>query len=266
MRKSDKPPENPPGSMDYIAAVNRTQIASQRLVAENQPDGLTRTFGPITAVSSGLDTSMFNELYVFEEPSENDVTAAIEWMSGRDVPFSVVVTDTVMDWTRKHLSEFGFQHEGSEPGMVLTSLKDIPGNETEADIFEVGSPREFEDVAVTFSMVFGVPENISAKLFQPYEPVEGIESQSVLAKVNGSPAGCGLCIMTDDIVGVYGVAVREDYRRRGIGQALTGNVLRTGANAGCRIGMLTSSEMAYSLYKKMGFETVVTHHEFTKPS
>lgn len=265
MRESDSHRENGDESMDYVDAVNRTQIASQRIVAENQHDGAMRTFGPVTAVCSGLDTPMFNELYVFEEPSEADLTRSIEWMDGRDFPYSVIVADTVVDWTRERIVERGFHHEGSEPGMVLPSLKDIPGNEIEADIFEATNPEEFEDVAATFSAVFGVPENISSKLFQPYESVEGTESRSLLAKVNGTPAGCGLCIIADEVVGVYGIGVREQYRRRGIGQALTWEVLRIGAKSGCTIGMLTSSEMAYPLYKKMGFETVVTHHEFTEP-
>lgn len=266
MPKSDETPKRGDTSVDYIASVNQTQVASQRIVAENQPDGATRTFGPVTAVSSGLDTSMFNELYVFEKPSETDLTAAIEWMEGRNVPFVVIVADTVLERTRERLLNIGFHHIGSEPGMVLTSLEEVPANETEADIFETTDPQEIEDVAATFSAVFGVPEEISATLFRPYESVAGIESQSLLAEVNGTPAGCGLCILADEIVGVYGIGVREAYRRRGIGEALTWEVLRSGAKSGCRIGMLTSSEMAFPLYRKMGFETVVTHHEFTNPS
>ena len=39
-------------------------------------------------------------------------------------------------------------------------------------------------------------------------------------------------------------------------------VLRAGRDAGCRVGVLQSSEMGYPRYQEMGFETVVTDHQF----
>ena len=67
---------------------------------------------------------------------------------------------------------------------------------------------------------------------------------------------------TGDTAGVYSIGVVEGYRRRGIGRAMTLAVLRLGRDAGCRIGVLQSSEMGYPLYEAMGFESVETYHHF----
>ena len=64
------------------------------------------------------------------------------------------------------------------------------------------------------------------------------------------------------VAGVYTIGVVEEYRRQGLGEAMTGAVLRAGRDAGCQVGVLQSSEMGYPLYRSMGFETVVTYHHF----
>ena len=35
-----------------------------------------------------------------------------------------------------------------------------------------------------------------------------------------------------------------------------------GRDAGCQLGVLQSSEMAYGLYEQMGFEQIATYHHF----
>lgn len=83
-----------------------------------------------------------------------------------------------------------------------------------------------------------------------------------MGRVDDKPVACGLLVRTDDVAGVYTIGVVDEFRRQGIGEAMTWAVLHAGYERGCRVGVLQSSDMAYTLYEKMGFETVVTYHHF----
>jgi GNAT superfamily N-acetyltransferase len=54
--------------------------------------------------------------------------------------------------------------------------------------------------------------------------------------------------------------VREEYRRQGIGSAITLAALETARNLGCRLGVLSSSPMAMSMYEDLGFRQYGTGH------
>jgi predicted acetyltransferase len=69
-------------------------------------------------------------------------------------------------------------------------------------------------------------------------------------------------MQSGDVAGVYSIGVVEEFRRRGIGDAMSRAVLRAGHEAGCQVGVLQLSEMGYPLYEQLGFETVVTYHQF----
>lgn len=249
---------------DLVDAVNRNQEASIRVLAEDGSDGAIREFGRVSAVCSGLPTMMFNEVYVFDVPDEANLIAARDWMVGQEVPFDLIVADDVLDEVEPILHRAGFERIGTEPGMVLESLDSIPANETSVTLLEATETDHFEDVASVFSTVFGLSLELSRRVFRPRPqgPLEADAWTSILGRVNGDPASCGTFVRTGEVVGVYGIAVKEEYRRQGIGEATTWEVLRSGGDAGGRIGVLLSTEMGYPLYEKMGFRPIGAHHEF----
>ena len=64
--------------------------------------------------------------------------------------------------------------------------------------------------------------------------------------------------MTTDEIHINNVAVREMYRRRGMGGALLGAVLREGARLGARLALLevrASNMAAQALYARYGFRS-----------
>ena len=58
---------------------------------------------------------------------------------------------------------------------------------------------------------------------------------------------------------MYTIAVREAFRRRGIGELLTWETLRAGRDLGCEVGVLQASEMGKPIYARMGFEETVRY-------
>ncbi|MEV6373712.1 GNAT family N-acetyltransferase [Micromonospora musae] len=72
----------------------------------------------------------------------------------------------------------------------------------------------------------------------------------------GKPAGTGLGIVTNGVVGVFNIAVAPSARGRGLGRAITETVLSDGIAAGAEAAYLHSSEMGRPLYESMGFRVV----------
>lgn len=83
-----------------------------------------------------------------------------------------------------------------------------------------------------------------------------------MAYADGEPAGCEIFVQTGDIAGVYNVGVAEEFRRRGIREDVSWELLRAGREVDCHIGVLQAYETGLPLYQKMGFETVIKHHYF----
>jgi ribosomal-protein-alanine N-acetyltransferase len=74
---------------------------------------------------------------------------------------------------------------------------------------------------------------------------------------------------TADEVHINNVAVREDFRRRGMGGALLDGVLKEGARRGARKAILevrAGNMAAQALYRRYGFRTVGTRRDYyTEP-
>lgn len=76
-------------------------------------------------------------------------------------------------------------------------------------------------------------------------------------------AGTSLAIRTADASGVYSVGTLPDARRRGVGTAVTWAAVLAGRDWGCDTIVLHASEMGFSMYRSMGFRTVVNYVTFS---
>lgn len=227
----------------------------------NMPNGVTREFGPLAAGLSGLPFPVYNRSFVFDPPARNELAAAVAWLAEHDIPFWVTITDTILDDIEHIAADVGLRRSGeSHPGMVRPSLDDIPPHESRADIAEVTEAAELADFITVAAAVFGIPRDVLEQVYRAAFSADDI--RLFLGRVDKQATACGLLIQTGDVAGVYNIGVEEAFRQQGIGEAMTWAVLRAGRDAGSHVGALQSSDMAQSLYQKMGFETVVTYHHF----
>ena len=131
------------------------------------------------------------------------------------------------------------------------SIKDLPGIK-----IRVATPGDVDTVARIDAAAFGDRvEQIRAWV----EPHLGAAGFTVaIAALENEPVGIATAIRTDDragcCVGIFGVAVLEHERRRGIGSALTSWLLERAFADGVTLAHLNpDSEGAARLYERLGF-------------
>jgi len=251
---------------ELAAAVNDNLRDTFVTLAEEFHSGERRQFGPLTVAATGVPVPVFNRVFVFEAPSADRLSAAVEWMAQRDVPFWVTVADPVVEAIEESLSDrdYDLVKAAEHPGMAMAPLDEIPPAESVAEIREVTDPDDLDAFSRVAASVFEIPLAVEKRIDETALAIDDV--RLFLGNVDGDPAACGLLSRTGDVAGVYTIGVVDAYRRRGIGEAMSREVLRAGRDARCPVGALQSSEMAYPLYESMGFETVRTYHLFEPAS
>jgi GNAT superfamily N-acetyltransferase len=245
---------------DLVDAANANLRVAYVRLAEAVPSGATRRFGPLVAPATGLPVPMFNRVLAFEAPSPDDLSTAVGWLDDRDVPFWVTAVEPVAEALDGSLADLGLVETAEHPGMAMAPLDGLSPGDPPADIGEVTDPTGLDAFCSVAASVFGTPPGVAERIYRAALAADG--ERLFLARVDGEPVACGLLIRSGDVAGVYTIGVVETHRRQGLGAAMTRAVLRAGREAGCEVGVLQSSEMASPLYRDLGFETVVTYHQF----
>lgn len=247
-----------------VSKANDNYLAAFKTAAEHTKDGAVAKFGTVEATTTGTDIPSFNRIFALTDGERKHLEAAIRWMTDRGDPFWLTTTDEALPAVEAiATSQDLVAVETSQPGMVLTSLDELPPQTAEVSIDRVTDESDLQAMVDVFIEVFEVP----------LEPTRDIVSTSTLdddaydfflGRIDEEAVACGQLLTHDGTAGVYSVATVEGYRGRGIGTDVTWEVLRAGRDVGCDIGVLQSSAMGYSVYESMGFETVVDYHFFKR--
>lgn len=247
---------------DRRTAVNETFEQSFRRLSDHSPTGAARTFGSVTAISAGVPTPVFNRVFIFQPPEREELRSAVAWLRERDDPFWVTADASFTEGVAAVGSELALEpSEGTQPGMTLAPLEEISSGDSPAVIEAATDAAALDDWREVAVAVFGFsPETVNR--LTPPTVLAADELQYFVGRVDGDAVACGLLVRVGDVAGVYTIGVLEEYRRRGIGEAMTRTVLAAGRDRGCQIGILQSSQSGVPLYKGMGFETVVEYRHW----
>ncbi|MEX2292951.1 MAG: GNAT family N-acetyltransferase [Acidimicrobiales bacterium] len=158
------------------------------------------------------------------------------------------------DWLLRR----GLEAAAPMPGMHLDLMQaDLPP--TDGDIRRCASPSEHLAATATFLAGFDAPLELVDDFDHMLSSVPTTSDQQMIvlhAFVDDQPAGTGMVAAIGSVAGLYNIAVLPDARNRGLGAAITVELLRAGAAAGCSEAILHSSEMGFPVYRSLGFETV----------
>ncbi len=253
-------------SRNELDDLNENWATWLHFIADHAAGGTSRTFGAIRCSSVGVPMPLFNQAFVFEAPSIDDLSQATRWLSERNVPFWVTAPGSVAQVVADMAEPVGLNPTASTmPGMTYSPLADVPVQSNgEVEIVAVTRPAQLDDFATVASEAFGAPLAAAGTLAAA-STLGDDRCSWFLGYLDDYPVVCGQLLRTSDVAGVYSIGVRERFRRRGLGAAITAAVLAAGRNAGCSTGVLQASPMGRPVYDRMGFETVTHYHHFAPP-
>jgi ribosomal protein S18 acetylase RimI-like enzyme len=143
------------------------------------------------------------------------------------------------------------------PGMIvelerLDGPERLPGVEIEV----ASSGGAAHEAALVGAAGFGTSgsavDEISAILQRIGERPDG-PARYFVARLKRRPVAVAIGVVDGDAVGIHSVTTLAEARGRGIGSAITLAALIDGRRRGARIGVLETSSMAHSMYRRLGF-------------
>ena len=189
--------------------------------------------------------------------ADREITASIERMRAHDVPGSWHVGPLMRprDLGARLLAN-GFEYGGDDAGMAV-DLRELPEDMAVPSDFAVERIRDeagLGEWAATFGLGFGIGPAEAGWIEEVFRRLGfGGQWRHYLGRLGGEPVATSTLFFAAGVAGVYCVSTIESARRQGIGAAVTLAALREAKDLGYGLAVLTSSEMGYSVYRKLGF-------------
>jgi len=208
----------------------------------------------VVAVRSEVPFPMFNAVVGarFEgdtraraaEVADSYIAAGVPWLWWT-TPSTTPVGLTAV------LEERGLGRE-DVPGMYadLTAPRTTPA----VDGLSLETTDDAEHFVAVMLAGFDLPELVR-------EPMTAImrhfhETINVIGRLDGHAVACGTAYLTGPTAGLYNIATLEDARGRGIGYAVTTDLMQRARHAGAEHAILHATEAGRPVYERAGFEHV----------
>lgn len=217
----------------------------------------------IRVVSPGIPNFLTNAVFRCLLSADN-VDAVIdetdEYFSSRGVAphWRLCPGDLPAD-LEEHLAKKGFSLEAEEPAMAV-DLEKLNQDIRTPDGFmieRVTDAATLKEKNVIISR-FGMGRSLGSllvDLFSAYGFDSDSDWQHYIGVLNGKPVSCSSAFYARGVAGIYMVATQPEARRQGIGSATTLQALLDARERGYRVGVLQSSEMGHTVYRRLGFAT-----------
>lgn len=246
---------------DLAEIADRNYVGSYRKLVEHSVAGAIRSFGAITAFTTGLPIGIFNGCIVVGPAEPADLADSVRWVAGLGVPYRVWIREELAGGLAPIPLGLGLEREAAlYPGMVLRPAPVPPSPAPGVTVGPVVGRAALEE-HLEVHVRKGLSVELAKRMFSTAFAADP-DVRLFTAYLDGRPAGTSLAIRTGDASGVYNVGTLPDARRRGVGAAATWAAVAAGREWGCDTIVLQSSEMGLSLYSAMGFRTVVSYATF----
>jgi len=159
----------------------------------------------------------------------------------------------------EQLEDNSFILIGNSPGMSI-DLKSI--NEQESDIEnlvveKVTNKKQLQDWCDAFACGYDLPPMIGDAFYRYNLALWLTQKCSLVnyvAYLNGKPVATSSVFYGAGVAGIYNVSTQKEYRRQGIGSAITLKALIDAKAKGYRSSVLISSELGKEVYQSLGYK------------
>ena len=155
------------------------------------------------------------------------------------------------------LSAFNFHFSSDTPGMAadLQVLNEITQTVDGLEVHVVADEEALRTWARVFTAGYGLPMEWETLVYEQWAKLGlGFPLRNYLGYLNGKPVATSCLFMGGGAAGIYSVSTLPEARSKGIGAAMTLRPLHNARELGFHIGVLQSSDMGYTIYKKLGFK------------
>lgn len=209
--------------------------------------------------ATGGNVAFCNQGLVYDEPSDPDdaLKTAIAYFVERGLPFTVQVPDGSS--VAGVGSKYGLFATARVPFMVLDDIDDSSWR-APPDGLQIArvTPDEMADLDHILAETFGMPLD-AVRAFALERLIDDPNAHMYLGRLDGTVVTTATSLHIDDAAGVFQVGTLEQHRGKGLGNVMTGHVIKAAAARGARIAFLQASPMGLPVYEKMGFRTVLYH-------
>lgn len=231
-------------------------------IARLTPGGSVQSIGSITIVRSGLALTAFNAVFALDRPCPPDqLGEPIENILVRGgTPWCLITTDETSPDLQRVIDAFGLHLGGTLPGMVWDRLPEsVPATPEGFAIRRLHDSPDARTFARTMMEGFGAAPDLLDRWAEGVVasgPQLSMKGGLYVAYARNQPVGTAVRLTTGRIAGVYGVSTLAQFRRRGLGAAITCRAAVDGREEGCRLSYLQSSELGRPVYEKIGYRFV----------
>jgi len=241
-------------------------IEAQRHLCQSVEGGVFERTETWVRGYTGSRIATFNVLLLLQPQALTDelLSDTAAYFNERRVRHAVAFDEHRLPDGAKELHVRRYQPLPPQPGMVLMGTpRRLPAH-PELVVERAGTVAAMTAYCTLVSELFGLPLVETTHLF-PINQLRNDAIRHYVGYLNDRPVAVATGILAEGVVSVWNVATRDHVRRQGIATALMYRLLWDAYDDGCDLSMLYSSAMAYSLYKKLGYELYTQRRWFLPP-
>ena len=254
--------------MDVADRVAAACLATERIRAEVVEGGEVVEVDGLVVALSNLPAPELNGTRVAREPEDPAralAAARAVFRSRGHSFFGIEIEVGRHPRVEEAIRGMGLERVEAWPAMAVEAIALPPSDEPDGvAIRRVTERDELSAVHAIEVATFGTPAPV-AQGFVGRPMLEDDRVRMFLAWDGDRPVGEATAYVSDGTVGIFGVGVIPEARRRGIGAALTLAAARAFPDR-ADLAWLQPSTMAASMYRRLGFETVSDWEVWTAPA
>lgn len=227
------------------------------------PDVRAGARGPLVFGATTIDLAGMNRIMTADgdaAPNERDIEAVMAEVALAPIASWWIPPGPAAAAIEATLADRGFIADPDDPTVpaMWISLEALPDLDLGSDVTiePAISVAAVGEASLVAAAGFGLAPSIAAPLTDLFSRVgdqPASPSHVFLACLDGRPVASALAVVAGEAVAIYNVATLPHARGRGIGSAITLAALHDGLSRGATLGVLESSELGYSVYRRLGF-------------